>query len=279
MFLVIGATGKQGGAVIEHLKGQPTRALVRNTNSGSARKLQQQGVELASGNLTSSDDIYAALEGCTGAFLVTVMLEKGAEDEIVQGKAFIDAAKRRNLKHVVMSSVNCADAKTGIPHFESKWEVEQLLRSSGLSWTVIRPVAFMDNFPRNIDGLKDRLARFFTIGLFGAALSGGKRIQLVSCHDIGYVAAQALKKPGQYIGQTVDLAADNLTASEIQDAYYNAQGSRPYKALLPRLILWLMPYDFRAMFQWFGTRGYTANINALRSDYPDLLTFEKWLKK
>lgn len=279
MFLVIGATGKQGSAVTEHLKGQPTRALVRNTKSASARKLQQQGVELAAGDLTSSDDIYAALEGCTGAFLVTVMLERGAGDEVVQGKAFIDAAKRRNLKHVVFSSVNCANLNTGIPHFDSKLEVEKALRSSGLNFTVVRPVAFMENFPKNINGLKDRMSRFFTIGLFGAALSGGKRIQLVSCHDIGYVAAQALKKPGQYIGQTIDLAGDNLNANEIQDAYYKAYGSRPWKALLPRFFLWLLPYDFRAMFLWFGSHGYRANISALRSDYPDLLTFEKWLKK
>lgn len=279
MYLVIGATGKQGGAVVEHLKGQPIRALVRNPQSDKARALQQQGVELAVGDLTSSEDINAALEGVQGAFLVTTMLENGVKDEIIQGKAFVDAAKKRNLKHLVFTSVEGADRNTGIPHFDSKWQVEEMIREAGIPNTIVRPVAFMDNFPRVANTFSSKLARFFTIGLFNAALQG-KRVQLISVYDIGYVAAQALKKPGQYVGQVIKLAADDLNASEIQDAYHKAQGGRrPWKAFLPKLFLWILPHDLRVMFNWFRSHGYQANINALRSDYPDLLTFENWLKK
>jgi uncharacterized protein YbjT (DUF2867 family) len=62
--------------------------------------------------------------------------------------AVIEAAKRQGVGHFVYSSVGSADKETGIPHFESKVEVEEHLRSSGLRYTIVRPVFFMENWQR-----------------------------------------------------------------------------------------------------------------------------------
>ncbi|EIM19546.1 NAD(P)-binding protein [Wallemia mellicola CBS 633.66] len=274
--LLTGVTGNQGSQVLEHMKGQPVRAFVRNTKNNKTKKLQERGIELASGDLKDEESIYTALENVDGAYLVTLMLEKGAQDEVEQGKAFLAAAKRRNLKHLVYSSVEGAERQTGIPHFDSKFEVEELIRESGIPHTIVRPVAFFDNFPK-----QRGLASFFTLGIFRAGTGYSKKIQLVSCYDIGRVVAAALKNPSKYAGQVIPLAAEELYVSEIQDKYEKALGTRPWKAWLPRFFLYLLPYDIRCMFLWFGQRGrgYRANIPALRREYPGLLTFDEWVKR
>ena len=66
--------------------------------------------------------------------------------EIKQGLALIDAANQRGVGRFVYSSVGSADEQTGISHFESKGEVEEHLRSSGLCYTIFRPVFFMENW-------------------------------------------------------------------------------------------------------------------------------------
>ena len=100
MYLVSGATGKQGSATVRNLKGVPTRALVRNTHSEAAKKLSADGVELASGDLTNSESIYAAMEGVDGAFLVTTMIPNGPEDEIVQGERMHFSVKHTKILQV-----------------------------------------------------------------------------------------------------------------------------------------------------------------------------------
>jgi uncharacterized protein YbjT (DUF2867 family) len=275
--LVTGATGKQGGGVVENLlSGNKVaiRALTRNPDSPAAKSLAAKGVELVKGSLTDESSLVTAMDGCWAAFLVTDSYGKGgAETEIRQGKTFIDAAKKANLKHLVYTSVEGAERNSGIPHFDSKFQVEEYLRASGLpSYTILRPVAFYENFPST-----SGFGTFVGFGFFGAAL-GGKKLQFVSVRDIGWFAAKALEDPEKYSGRVIPLAGDNLSISEVQDAYQNANGVRPWVAPIPGVFIRLLPYDIRTMFQWFYNKGYEANISALRTEHPDLLTFEQWVR-
>ena len=72
--------------------------------------------------------------------------EQGAEKETAQGIAIADAAKAAGVAHIVYSSVASADRATGVPHFDSKYVVEQHLQESGVPYTILRPVACMENF-------------------------------------------------------------------------------------------------------------------------------------
>ncbi|TIB13259.1 hypothetical protein E3P89_01330 [Wallemia ichthyophaga] len=260
MYLITGATGQQGNATIQHLKGEKTRALVRNPASEAAKKLEGEGVDIAKGDLTDSLTIYNAMEGCKAAFLVTTMAPNGPSDEVIQGKAFIDAAKKRNIR-VVYTSVDSAKG-SNVPHFESKAEVEQMIRDSNLPHTIVKPVAFMDNFPK-----KSGLQSFLTIGLFSAAILD-KKIQLVAVDDIGRVAATALKHPERYNGRSIPLAGEELSISDIQNAYNTAHGAPAWKAYLPSFTPSLLSNDFSKMFYWFRSDGYKANIPALREEFP-----------
>jgi uncharacterized protein YbjT (DUF2867 family) len=84
-----------------------------------------------------------------------------------------------DLKFLVLTSVDGAERNSGIPQFESKFPIEEYLRSSGISYTILRPVSFYENFP-STSGVNT----FFILGLFNAALAG-KKLQFVSVRDIG----------------------------------------------------------------------------------------------
>ena len=95
LVLVTGATGKQGGAVVEALltRGHQVRALTRNPASPAAFRLREQGVEIAVGDFTDHDSLVRALRGADAVYAMSTPYEQGAEKEIAQGITITDAAK------------------------------------------------------------------------------------------------------------------------------------------------------------------------------------------
>src|SRR5918997_6440737 len=125
--LVCGATGQQGGALARVLldKGHRVRALVRRPASPEARELEHLGAELAEGDFEEPSTIEDAAKGMDAVFLVATPFEAGTEVETRHGIAAADAARAAGVSHLVYSSVADADKDTGIPHFDSKREVEE----------------------------------------------------------------------------------------------------------------------------------------------------------
>ena len=117
----------------------------------------------------------------------------------------------------------------------------------------------------------------------------------VSNTDIGKIGARALQDPDKYSGRTIDLVGDDLSCDEMLAVYSKVQGYQAWKAYLPSLVVNLLPYDFKSMLvslsssltacnsscdQWFfRDHGYSADVSALRNEFPDLLSFEDWLKE
>lgn len=122
VFLITGATGQQGGAVVDALLSSPARqqltlrALTRKPDSPSALKLAKRGVELIQGSSDSRESLVRALDGVEGAFLVTMPFghKQGVAHEVEQGKTFVDAAKESGLKTLVFSSINRAEASVRV---------------------------------------------------------------------------------------------------------------------------------------------------------------------
>src|SRR5882757_2199584 len=121
LIAVIGATGKQGGAVVDALldQGERVRALVRDPVSAAARALQDRDVELVTGDLAAPASLDPLLHGVDGVFAMSTPVD-GADVEVTSGIAIAEAAARAEVAHVVFSSVGGADRSTGIAHFESK---------------------------------------------------------------------------------------------------------------------------------------------------------------
>src|SRR5439155_17113994 len=112
----------------------------------------------------------------------------GVATEERQGKALADAAAKAGTQHFIYSSVGGAERKTGIPHFESKWRIEEHVRATKLPWTILRPVMFMDQ----LGGPAPVLAIF--LGILRAAIPEEKKVQLIAVRDIGCFARIALER-------------------------------------------------------------------------------------
>ena len=198
LVLVTGGTGKQGGATVAALlpaNKTRIRVLTRDPKSPKAQRLAQQGVELASGDLDDPAAVQAALQGVSAAFSVQTFEGKGGpEAEERQGNAFAEAVKAAGGVHLVYSSVDGAERTSGVPHFESKWRIEQHIARLGLPATILRPVAFMENFATS--GFP--LAMFF--GMIKATMGATRKLQLVAVSDIGWFAARALEVAGKLQG-------------------------------------------------------------------------------
>src|SRR5690242_16344036 len=124
--LVTGATGSQGGAVAKLLldHGHQVRAVTRTPDSPAAKSLAAHGVELVAVDLADRRAIDGAARGVDAVFAMATPFGNGIAGETQQGKNVADAAKAAGA-FLVYSSVANADKKTGVPHFESKYEVEK----------------------------------------------------------------------------------------------------------------------------------------------------------
>jgi uncharacterized protein YbjT (DUF2867 family) len=272
IFLVTGATGTQGGAVARELlnRGHAVRGLTRNTQSDNAKAMSEIGVQMVQGDFDDAASLAAAMDGVYGLFAVTDFWEHGYDKEIQHGKELIDAALAADVEHVVFTSVASADANTGIPHFESKQEIEVYLRDSGIGFSIVRPVEF-----NNVHYFRESILS----GAYFDPRDSGRSHQWIAVSDIGYFVGEAFDNPEEWLGRTLEIAGDQLTIAEFVDALSNAAGVDGHFQQLN----W-SAYEARAgeemtvMLRWFDEIGYEVDVQELRSKHPNLLTFEQYLE-
>jgi uncharacterized protein YbjT (DUF2867 family) len=271
---VTGATGQQGGPVARRLlaDGWKVRALTRDLQKPAANDLAALGAEVVPGDLDRRAELDAAFKGAHGVFSVQNywIPSVGFEGEIRQGKAVADAAKAAGVAHLVYSSVGAAHRGMGQKHFESKWMIEQYIESLGLPCTILRPVAFYENFNwQRADILN---------GTFnGIGLRPEKERQYLAVADIAVFAALAFADPKTYVGRRLELAGDALTESQIAETFAKVIG-RPVK-LGVGSGRGGSDEEMKAMFKFFNGEAYGADIPALRKIHPALLTLEQYLRK
>lgn len=274
--LVTGATGKQGGALARLLlkRGHRVRALTRKTESPAARELERLGAELATGSFDDRAALERAAQKVDSVFAMATPFEGGTEVETGQGIAVADIAKAAGVKHLLYASVASADRNTGIPHFDSKYKIEQHIKALGIPYTIIGPVFFMENLisPWWLPGLKE--------GKLAMALPASRKLQQVALADIAGFAALALERREQFLGKRVDIASDELTGARAVEAISRLSGRKIEYVELPLAQVRAWSEDFAKMFEWFDQVGYSADIAALRRDYPEVgwQTFEGWAK-
>jgi uncharacterized protein YbjT (DUF2867 family) len=273
LIVVVGATGKQGGAVARSLldRGFRIRALTRNPQKTEAQTLADQGAEVVQGDMEDRSSMEQALEGAYGVFSAQNFWETGYDREVQQGKTVADAAKAAGVEHFVYSSVGSAHRQTGIPHFESKWEVEEYVRDTGLPYTILRPVWFMQNW--------EMMREMILGGTLAQPLDPDKPFQQVAVVDVGAFAAIAFENPDRWIGREVDLAGDEQSMTEIAETFGRVIGREISYYQVP----WdqfeeQMGEEVTVNYRWFNDIGYEADIAALRQEYPELTTFERYLR-
>jgi len=273
---VTGATGQQGGKVAKRLleKGWKVRALTRDVNKPAAQELAAKGAEIVSGDMDDRAELDAAFNGVYGVFSVQNfwLPNVGYDGEIRQGKTVADAAKASDVKHFVYSSVGAAHRGMGQKHFESKWIIEQYIKSLDMPYTILRPVAFMENYNWS--------RAYILSGTFQSfGLRPDKTLQIVATDDIGAFAELAFANPTQFLGKTVELAGDELTENQIAEVFTKVIG-RSVKAAGAQHPTGTAPNEEQiAMFNFFNGVGYDADIASLRAVYPGLQNLEQFLRR
>jgi uncharacterized protein YbjT (DUF2867 family) len=272
--VVTGATGKQGGAVARALleRGHAVRAVTRSTDSAKARDLANAGVTLVRASLEDTAALTRALEGATSLFAMTTPFEGGTQAETRQGISAADAAKAAGV-HLVFTSVGSANRHTGVPHFDSKYDVEEHIAKIGVRASVLAPVYFMENLYFG----KEQLAK----GIYATLLPPTRPLAQVAVADIGAVAVRLLEEPGRFAGKRFDLGSDELTGNDVVAILSRVTG-RPFTYFQVPLdvIRQRMGGEAGKMYEWFDRVGYTVDRAALRREFPDvaLHDFESWAK-
>jgi uncharacterized protein YbjT (DUF2867 family) len=273
--LVSGATGNQGGAVARALltAGHKVRALSRNTESPRARSLAEQGAELIRGNLDDANSVRRALEGTDSFYLMGSPQEGGVEGEAKQGIELANAAKAAGVGHLVYGSVANADLDTGIPHFDSKHQVEKHIKTLDIPYSISAPVFFMDNVvaPWSLDALRG--------GKVMLAMPGDRSLQQVSVRNIGEFVASLIGRRDEVFGKRIDFAGDELAGNECAATLTRITGQQINYETLPVSVIKDQDDDMGAMFEWFNSVGYNVDIAEVRKKFSDVdwQSYSQWV--
>jgi uncharacterized protein YbjT (DUF2867 family) len=271
--LITGVTGQQGGAVARALagKGFKLRGLTRKPEGDAAKKLSDLGIELVRGDLDDAGSLKAALAGVWGTFGVQNTWEAGVEKEEEQGKRLATLAREASVAHFVYTSVGSADEKTGIPHFENKFRVEETVRSLGFpSHFILRPVFFMENV----------LGGWFLQGdKLMVGMKPDTKLQMVAVEDIGKVGAEAFVRSDALNRREVDIAGDSVSMTTVASALSKKLGKSIEFVSLPLEAVRKNSEDMALMLEWFERTGYSADVPALDAEFGHMLRFDEWLRK
>lgn len=277
--LVTGATGSQGGAVAARLlaDGRHVRALTRDATSDKAKALAEAGAEVVVGDLDDRDSLDAAVAGAWGVFSVHAGAYEGGpyghdlDHEARTAAKLGAAAKDAGVAHVVHSS----SIGVGTPlesqmgALTTKAAAEAAWRATGLSLTMLRPGAFMENTfdsPRELQG-----------GRLVSALAGESFEPLIAVADIGAFAAIAFDDPERHRGQSYDLAGDNLTQLGKAALIGRLVGREvPYERIPIEQVREFSPSTATAL-EAIDKTPLEVDIEGLRAIHPGLLTFEQWM--
>ncbi|KAL5591846.1 hypothetical protein FOVSG1_010735 [Fusarium oxysporum f. sp. vasinfectum] len=277
--LITGATGKQGGSVVEAVLSRFSKeftilAVTRNAQSPSALRLAKKSsaVKLVEGNLDDVPSLFRAAKKVAsgpiwGVYSVQAAVTKGTtfEGEMRQGKALIDESIKNDVKHFVYSSVDRGGNErswsnpTPIPHFKSKHQIEHYLRGSIKSKSLLLSKVFMTSL-RNT--MKD------------------KPLQWIATSDIGVFAAEAFADPDRLNKQAIGLAGEELIFEELDHRFRSVTGTGIGTTVgLLGKALKAGVKEVGVMLDWFKEEGYNVDMQLARSINPHIKDVRAWLKQ
>jgi uncharacterized protein YbjT (DUF2867 family) len=255
-------------------RGHRVKALTRKPDTDAARRLASAGAEIVAGDLDDAAAVQKAARGADAVYLMGNSYEAGVEAETRQGIAAAEAVKVAGVGHLVYSSVASADKKTGVPHFDSKYLVEQHVAGLGIPYTISAPVAFMENVvaPWAVGPLAQ--------GIHAFAMPSGRALQLVSLADIGAFATSLIERRERVFGKRFDIAGDDISGEEQAKVLAQALGHPVAFQQVPIAAVRQQSEDLALMMEWFDRVGYDVDIGALHNDFGEVRwhSFADWAR-
>jgi uncharacterized protein YbjT (DUF2867 family) len=180
-------------------------------------------------------------------------------------------ARARGVQHFVYSSVGSAHKQTGIPHFDNKARIEEVVREVGFpSHIIIRPVFFMENLVSPWFLQNDKLA---------TAMLPTTKLQMIAVADIGKIGARCFSRAGELAGREIDLAGDAVTMPEAAATLGRALGKKIEFLPIPIAEVRKNSEDFALMLEWFDRVGYSADIPGVARTFDlELTRLDAWAR-
>lgn len=257
MFLVSGAAGKTGLAILRRLRqlGHPVRAFIRRTDQ--ADKVHRAGAdESVVGDMADKGDWDQAGSGVNGIYHIGPNLHP-SEAEI--GALAIHAAQSHHVERFVYHSVLHPHVQA-MPHHWKKLEVEEQLFASGLRWTILQPASYMQNVLPKLPEILDR-------GIYSVPYPVSTRLGMVDLEDVAQVAAQMLTEGG-HTGATYELGGTEILSQRDVAAVFSKHLGHPVNAEEENLEQWkkrmagLSEYALETlikMFAYYADHGFWGN--------------------
>jgi NADH dehydrogenase len=220
-----GATGFVGGHLRRALlaRGHQLRLLIHGRTGELAA-----GEEMVPGDVRKLETFRDAAIGCDAAInLVGIIREfpaRGVTFEALHQEATrnaLTAAQTAGISRFLQMSANGTRANAVAGYHRSKWAAEELVRNSGLAWTIFRPSLIFGPKDAFVNMLAGYIRTFPAVPVIGDGLY---QMQPISADDVASCFALALERP-ETIGQTYTLCGpDRLTYRELLDAIGRALG-------------------------------------------------------
>ena len=273
--LVTGATGRQGGAVARCLLAKGSQVRIMTRSPEKARAWEKSGAEVVRGDFDDYRSLEEAVKGVRGVFLMSTPFEADPGTEVDQGRLMVYACREEGVPHLVYSSVCGADKDTAIPHFDSKFEIEEYIRENGLPYTILRPVFFMENF------VSPWMRPSLEMGLLALPLAPETNLPMICVEDIGEFAAEAFLDPERFAGEEIDLAGDERKIRDaVSELSCTLNRTIRYERIPEEKTEEAFGHDLAEMYRWLDEVGYDVDIKGLREGYGiPLTTFSRYLGK
>jgi uncharacterized protein YbjT (DUF2867 family) len=281
MILVAGATGALGGEICRRLRGrgQPVRALVRTTSDpGKVGALRAAGCQVAVGDLKHRRSLDRACED-VDVVISTVSIigtaKPGDSFEATDERGtlnLIAAAKTAGAEQFIYVSFD-TDSVPDSPLRNAKAKVEDALRASSMTYTILQPSYFMESWLGPHLGVDVANAR---AQIFG---SGDRRMDYVSMNDVAELAVQSLTNPAARNATIRFGGPQAVTQREAIRAFEEAAGRRFQVQEIPEQALeaqWQgatdpMQRTFAALML-AAARGHEVPMNDVREKFPIRMT-------
>jgi uncharacterized protein YbjT (DUF2867 family) len=273
--VVVGATGRQGGAVARHLlaEGWRVRALTRRPDSRAGRRLSALGAEVRRVDLNEPDTLHGVFTNAYGAFSVQNPMTSGLEAEVQQGRNVAEAVSRAGVEHLVYASAGIGVSGTGVGSWESKRAIQAYMTAIGLRPTVLRPMAMME--------LMTDLRLFPAVAMWHLMpkLMGADRpLPWICADDVGAIAARAFASPDQFAGEEIQLASDVQSVGECRTIWREVIGRGPRRLPMP---VWMFEKfagaDLTTMWRWLHDHRFDIDLSRTHQILPTATTVREWL--
>lgn len=264
--LVIGATGKQGNAVVKQLliDGWHVNALTRDKYNDKLTRINHPELTIFEGDLSDEDSLKQAMIGQYGVYSVQPIVNDNVEEELRQGKMIIDLAQEEQIQHVVYSTAGGVNRDRTGPHFEALAQIEDTLRESSLNYTIIKPSFFMDNFLRIAKAAHNSI----TIPEF---IAPEVKFAMISSIDIAKIATEIFNHPEQYNHQAIEIASDELTLNEVVDTFSAVTGK---DARIEGEFV-----SGTAERSWLENKGYVVDFDVMSKMNPRSMALAQWIDR